>query len=134
MAITLGAMTLPAGLVWIDEFDWTPVQQSSEYSLSGALMVHSATKLAGRPITLSGQTDGAHHTAWISRTHLLTLKSALDMAGATFTLTLHDARSFTVAANGPIKATPLPVYRSLLPADPDDDFWYRLIEIPLIEV
>lgn len=134
MAITLGAITLPSGLAWGDEFDWTPVEQSSDYSLTGALILQTATKLKGRPITLVGQSDGADHTAWISRANLLILKTALNVAGATFTLTLHDARIFTVAANGPVKAAPLPAYKSLLPANPDSDHWYLLASVPLIEV
>lgn len=134
MAITLGAITLPAGLAWSDEFDWTPVEQSTIYSLTGALIVRSRAKLAGRPITLSGQSSGNDHTAWISRSNLLTLKTALDVANATFTLTLHDDRTFTVMANGPLKATPLPAYKSLLPANPDNDHWYVLESVPLIEV
>ena len=134
MAITLGAITLPATLVWEDEFSWTPVEQSSEYSLTGALILQTATKLAGRTITLVGQSDGLDHTAWISRANLIILKTALDVAGATFTLTLHDARTFTVSANGPVKATPLPAYKSMLPANPDSDHWYLLASVPLIEV
>jgi hypothetical protein len=134
MAITLGAITLPAGLMWADEFDWTPVMQSSDYSLTGALIVQTAGKLAGRPITLTGQSDGLDHTAWISRAALLTLQTALDGAGAEFTLTLHDARTFTVMANGPVKATPLPAYKSLRPANPDSDHWYVLESVPLITV
>lgn len=134
MAITLGAVALPSGLTWSDEFSWTPVEQGSDYSLTGALIIQSATKLKGRPITLIGQSDGSDHTVWISRSALLALKTALDVAGATFTLTLHDARTFTVMANGPLKATPLPAYKSLLPADPDSTHWYLLNELPLIEV
>lgn len=134
MAITLGAITLPAGLVWEDEFAWTPVEQSTEYSLTGALIVQSATKQAGRPITLVGQSDGLDHTAWISRTNLLAVQTALEVTGATFTLTMHDARTFTVMAAGPVQAEPLPTYKSLLPANPDSDHWYVLASVPLIAV
>jgi hypothetical protein len=134
MAITLGAITLPAGLVWSDEFDWTPVDQSVDYSLTGALIVQTYTKLTGRPITFFGQSDGSDYTVWISRANLLTLKTALDVANTTFALTLHDARTFTVMARGPIKATPLPAYKSLRPANPGNNHWYLLNELPLLEV
>ena len=63
MAITLGAVTLPQGLVWSDEFDWTPLAQTTEYSLTGALIVEQAEKQAGRPITLVGGID----FAWLTR-------------------------------------------------------------------
>lgn len=127
MAITLGAITLPDGLTWEDEFAWSPVEQSTEYSLTGALIVQSSTKQAGRPITLMGQSDGMDHTVWITRTDLLALQTALAVAGTSWTLTLHDARTFTVAAREtPLDAEPLPVYRSFFPANPTGERWYLI--------
>lgn len=135
MAITLGALALPSGLVWSDEFAWTPVQQSSEYALTGALLVEVSVKQAGRPITLTGQASGRDYTVWITRADLLTLKAALEVPGATFTLTLHDARTFTVvAAENPLEAEPLPVYGSFAPANPDTAHRYHLKTLKLIEV
>jgi hypothetical protein len=132
MAITLGAITLPATLVWEDEFSWSPVAQSAEYSLTGALIVQEATKLAGRPITLAGKSDGTAHTGGISRTNLLALQTALAVAGATWTLTLHDSRTFTVAAReNPLEAEPLAVYRSFFPANPTGDRWYLIRALKL---
>lgn len=127
MAITLGVITLPSTLVWEDEFAWSPVLQSTDYGLTGALIVQEATKLAGRPITLVGNSDGTAHTGGISRTNLLALQTALAVAGATWTLTLHDARTFTVAArDNPLEAEPLPVYGALWPANPTGDRWYLI--------
>lgn len=132
MAITLGAITLPDTLVWEDEFVWSPVAQSTEYSLTGALIVQEATKLAGRPITLVGKSDSNAHTGGISRTDLLALQAALIVAGASWTLTLHDARTFTVAAQqDPLEAEPLPVYRSFSPANPASDRWYLIRALKL---
>ena len=132
MAITLGVITLPATLVWEDEFSWSPVAQSTEYGLTGSLILQEATKLAGRPITLVGKSDGTAHTGGITLTNLRTLKTALDVAGATWTLTLHDARTFTVAARqDPLEAEPLPVYRSFFPANPPGDRWYLIRALKL---
>lgn len=39
---------LPPDLHWRDEFSWTPVEQSTEYSLTGALIVQSGARQAGR--------------------------------------------------------------------------------------
>ncbi len=50
----LDTLTLPTDLIWIDEFDWTPVQQTQTYSITGALIIESGVKKAGREITLSG--------------------------------------------------------------------------------
>lgn len=136
MAITLGAIALPAGLVWSDEHAWSPVAQSEEYGLTGALVLDIGTRLAGRPITLVGQSDGGFHTAWITRANLITLRTALIVANASWTLTLHDARTFTVKARhdgpGPLDAEPVPVARSFAPAHPGTAAQYLLKSVRLL--
>lgn len=145
MAITLGALVLPAGLTWSDEHAWSPVAQATERTLSGALVLEESTKQKGRPITLSGAQDGAQYTSWIARgqpflgyASLESLRAALLVAEAAFTLTLHDGRTFAVAprhdGDGPISAAPLPVYRSFAPANPGADSLYAVAAIRLIEV
>lgn len=131
MAITLGALTLPQGLRWADEFEWTPLAQATEYSLTGALLVEQATKQAGRPITLVGGKD----FAWLTRAQAAALKALLD-TGAAMTLTLHDARTFTVlpANDAPLVIAPLPRVRDSGFADAGDDDWTVLESLKLIEV
>ena len=103
MAITLNLITLPPGLRFEDEFAWSPLAQANEYSLTGSLLVEQTTRLAGRPITLVG----GQQFAWLTRSEVSALKALLD-TGAEMTLTLHDARSFTVlpAAEEPLSVTP----------------------------
>jgi len=138
VAITLGALTLPQGLVWSDEFAWSPVVQTADHSLSGALIVQTGARSAGRPITLVGRSSGRDHSALILRADLLTLQSALSIAGAEYTLTLHDSRTFTAIARhegeGPLVVDPLPVYRDLPPANPGSTHWYVIRAIRLLEV
>lgn len=138
MALTLGALALPQGLRWADEFDWSPIVQATTYSLSGALILEESARLAGRPITLSGARDGNISTAWLKRDDLIALQTALNATGATFTLTLHDARTFTVApradGDGPLSVEPLPAVKNFAPADPDADTWYIVNTIRLMEV
>jgi hypothetical protein len=137
VAIILGALTLPPGLVWSDEFAWSPVVQTADHSLSGALIVQTGARLAGRPITLSGWESGRDYSAWISRAGLIALQAALDIPNAAYTLVLHDDRTFTVTAraegNGPLTVDPLPVYRNLPPANPGSQHWYIVREIRLLE-
>ncbi len=38
----LDTMTLPDNLLWVNEFDWSPVAQDVERSLTGALIVSSS--------------------------------------------------------------------------------------------
>lgn len=138
MAITLGVIALPSGLVWADKQEWSPIDQQTLYSLTGALIVEEAVKLAGRPITLAGQSDGTAHTAWITRAQLILLRAALDVPLAQFTLTLHDGATHTVIprrdGTGPLIAELLPIAKSFAPPNPDDDYLYILKAVRLLEV
>lgn len=131
MALTLGALTLPQGLRWADEFDWSPITQATEYSLTGALIVHQGEKQAGRPITL----EGGREFAWLTRTEVAALKTLLD-AGEEMTLTLHDNRTFTVlpAGDEPLTVRALPVVKDSGPANPSSGARYILETLKLIEV
>ncbi|NWO05827.1 MAG: hypothetical protein HLX50_09070 [Alteromonadaceae bacterium] len=46
-------INLPRDLQWTDQFSWSAVEQSAEYSLTGALVVQQGVKQAGRPFTLA---------------------------------------------------------------------------------
>ena len=131
MAITLNNIKLPDGLKFSDEFAWSPLAQANEYSLTGSLLVEQTTRLAGRPITLVG----GQQFAWLTRSEVSTLKALLD-TGAELTLTLHDARSFTVlpAAEEPLSVTPLPIVLDSGPANPSSTTRYILESLKLIEV
>jgi hypothetical protein len=57
------ALPLPDDLLWTDEHAWTPTVASTSYLITGALLIQSATRQAGRPITLVGAAD----MAWVTR-------------------------------------------------------------------
>ena len=128
MAIQLGTITLPTDLHWSDEFDWTPVAQGAEYTLAGALAIETGVMQAGRPITLAGGED----RAWATRATVLLLQAAAALPGETMTLTLNDARTFTVAFRhsdgAPVEARPIVPFNT--PAAGD---WYALT-LRLMEV
>lgn len=77
-------LDLPADLEWVDEYDWQPVTQEAGYTLSGALVLETAAKLAGRPITLVGDAD----RCWLARAQLAALDAWASVPGQTLTLTL----------------------------------------------
>jgi hypothetical protein len=88
------------------------------------MLIQSATRQAGRPITLVGAPD----MAWVTRATVEQLRAwaALPVGSATgrFGLTFSDGRSFTVAfrhAETAIEAEPV----LGIPARADTDF-YRL--------
>ncbi|MEQ1529090.1 MAG: hypothetical protein ABL925_07225 [Methylococcales bacterium] len=87
--ITLDGVVLPSDLKWVDEFEWSPQVRQVDYSLTGALLVQTALKQSGRPITLNGE------WAWVMRSVVLTL-NAKAAANATYPLVLADGRAFNV--------------------------------------
>lgn len=110
---TLGPLELPRGMVWVDEHDWVPVEASTEYSITGALVVQVAERQAGRPITL----QGSESAGWIRRDVLQSLQVLASGPGDVFGLTLADGRTFNVmfAPGNPLQAKP--VARPELPPD-----------------
>ena len=125
------ALLLPDDLLWSDEHAWSPAISSVSYLLTGALLVQSAVRQAGRPITLVGAPD----MAWVTRAVVGALQAwaAVPLATSTgrFELTLADARVFTVAFRHfetAIEAEPVTGF----PARAESDFYrltLRLMEI-----
>ena len=124
MAITLVYSTttvvLDPDLEWIDENSWHPVEQAVQRTVTGGLIVSSAQRTAGRPITLQ-PTDQS--SAWMSRATLDTLKGLAAVAGRQMSLTIRGVdrtvmfRHHDVA----IEATPIIFYN-----DVDNADWYSV--------
>lgn len=125
-------LVLPDDLLWSDEHAWTPAVASVSYLLTGALLVQSATRQAGRPITLVGLAD----MAWVTRGVVGTLYDwaavPLDVNSGRFELTLTGARVFIVAFRHhetPIEAEPVLGFPARFPED-KYRITLRLFEIP----
>ena len=86
-------LVLPDDLLWTDEHAWTPAVAAVSYLLTGALLVESAARQAGRPITLVGAAD----MAWVTRATVDTLYDWAAEPNRQFELTLADDRVFAVA-------------------------------------
>jgi hypothetical protein len=82
--ITLDAISLPSSLEWVDEYTWSPVTQSVNKALNGALIVQEAKQLKGRTITLEGDDQ-----VWATKAILDQLKTKADTADLTMTLDYH---------------------------------------------
>ncbi len=121
------SLALPDDLLWPDEHGWTPTVASVSYLLTGALLVETASRQKGRPITLVGPPD----MAWVSRATVNRLHGWASVPGARFELVFRDRRRFTVAFrhhDGAIEAEPV----TGLPANDDHDFYrvtLRLMEL-----
>ncbi|MBF9263608.1 hypothetical protein [Paracidovorax cattleyae] len=109
MAITLTYNGTTAAisdrLQWTDEFAWSPVEQATAYSTTGALLVDVAVKQAGRPITLVG-TDTA---AWISRALCDTLQAWASLPGIELDLVVRGVARRVIFdhAQGGFSASPI---------------------------
>ena len=117
-------LTLPDDLLWSDEHSWSQVVSSVSYLITGSLLVQSATRQAGRAITLVGSAD----MAWVTRLVVNVLRDwaalPLDVVSGRFQLTLLDNRVFIVAfrhADGALEAEPVTGF----PARSNFDF-YRI--------
>lgn len=110
---TLGAIAIPSGLIWVDEYNWVAPVRAHEYSITGALIVDEGTRQAGRPITLQGSNDHG----WVERNTLDELWQLANTATNTHVLTLADGRTYTVrfAPEDPVSATP--IVRAEIPTD-----------------
>ena len=91
------ALPLPDDLLWSDEHAWSPAVANASYLITGSLLIQSATRKSGRPITLVGAPD----MAWVTRAAVEQLRAwaAIPVGGSTgrFELTFTDGRVFTVA-------------------------------------
>lgn len=121
MSITLTdgttTLALDADLLWDDEFTWAPVEQAVEYSLTGALVVDTAARQSGRPITLRNEDD---RSGWITRGDMAQLQSWAAAPGQQLTLTLRGT-AYTVIFRhhgaGPFEARALVHYADPVAAD-----------------
>lgn len=121
------AIDLPPDLLWVDEFGWTAIEQSREYTSTGALHVEEWQRQAGRVITLEGGTD----YAWCLRGPLLTLNAWAQQPGLLMTLN-HKGSTYQVIwdhAARPIEAQPVVDYSDPEPTDPYS-LILRLLEMP----
>lgn len=122
MPVTLGSITLPDDLVWIDEVGHDPVAQATQRTLGGVMVIEETELVAGVPITLGAEDQ------WVDRTTVIALRALAASAGQTHTLNLRGD-AYTVAFRRPaIEARPVIQY-----ADPDAGDRYA-IRINLITV
>lgn len=108
---------------WSDEFAWSPMSSSSEYTLTGALVVEQAARSAGRPITL----QSLDNAAWIPRATIEQITAWRDQ-GAQLSLVYRGVTyQVLMVADDAITATPIFYFSDPVPVD-----WYQLT-LKLIE-
>ncbi len=101
--ITLDSITLPSDLLWENEFDSKPIEQSSERGLDGTLLLQHGTLINGRSIVLTGAGD-----SWVTRSVVEAIE-AKKQTNPLMTLSYHgtDYSVMFDYANTPLEATQL---------------------------
>ena len=102
MSQTLNGLPLGQGdnLIWTDELDWTPLEQTKVYGHTGKLVCQNGIKHGGRPVTLTGD--------WATRAQIDALMATM-LLDDPLTLVL-GSKTLSVwwdATKTPIEATPL---------------------------
>ena len=124
MTITLAyqatTLTLDPDLKWSDEHQWHPVEQTSQRTITGALIVSTAARIGGRPITLQPDDDSS---AWMPRSMIDTLRSWAAVPGRQMTLTLRGTPHTVIFRHHDgiaVEASPIVFY-----SDEDGSDWYK---------
>lgn len=99
-------LELSPDLMWSDEFNWHPVEQATERTITGALVVMPAAKVGGRPITLQPEDDTS---AWMLRDVIEQLRNWAAEPGKQLELTLRGVTRTVVFRHqdGALEAHPV---------------------------
>jgi hypothetical protein len=120
-------VTLPNDLEWQDEYEWDTIRQDIQPMIGGGRVISENTVTTGRPITLVSGDE-----VWIAKSVLDDLFDMLNNTDKSMTLTLPDARTFTVmfdrSEGTPVEAKP--IWRKRIQEDTD----YYTLTIKLMEV
>ena len=124
MSITLTyngtTATLSDRLQWVDEFAWSPVEQATAYSTTGALLVDVAVKQSGQPITL----EGTDTNAWITRALCSTLQAWAALPGIELDLVLRGTTHAVIFDHAQGGFSAQPIWR-LLDGEITPELFYR---------
>jgi hypothetical protein len=95
---------LPLGqlenLIWSDELDWTPLEQTKTYGQTGELLLQSGIKRGGRPVTLTGDLVTRQQLDALIATQLLDTPLPLVLGNRTLSV-------YWDATQKPIEASPI---------------------------
>jgi hypothetical protein len=99
-------VALHKDLYWGDEFTWRPVEQTKNYTLTGAMVVMASARKAGRHITLAPEDDSS---AWMPLATVTALRNWAAAPGKQMTLTLRGITYMVLFRHedGGLDATPV---------------------------
>ncbi len=117
----LDTMALPDNLLWVNEFDWTPVAQSTDRSLTGSLIVSESLMTYGRSIVLG---DGEN--SWLTLSELNALFAMTKTLQKKMFLTLPGGRECTVIFDRS-EGSPIEAQQVIPLSEPSEDHLYAVV-------
>ena len=121
ITLTYGATALPLSedFYWSDENAWAPVEQTTQRTVTGALIVSVAARVGGRPITLTPDDGSGTLSAYTTRATLDTLRAWAGVPGREMVLNLRGVDMDVIFRHqdNAIDATPLVHYSDVDAAD-----------------
>lgn len=108
-------------LLWEDEHSWHPVEQTIQRTVTGAMIVSSAARIGGRPITLRPDGDDS---AWMAQSTVDAIRNLAVIPGAVMQLTVRGVSrdvAFRHHDTPAVEAVPVVHY-----ADSAGGDWFRL--------
>lgn len=123
ITLTLAGTTLALSdrLLWVDEFEWSPVATAVRWGTTGAPQIHVGLRQAGRPITL----DGRESQAWLARALCSQVDAWHALPGATFSLVIRGlARSVVFDQSQGAAFTAAPIWK-LADGEHTPELFYR---------
>lgn len=125
------AIALPPDLLWVDEMHWSPVKQSTERSITGALIVDVMPKVAGRPVGLKGTST----SAWIARAELKALRAAAAVPGVRCSLSWNGEVHAVMFDHGDSDTSAAVTAEPVVDfSDPQDADYYHSLSVRLLTV
>jgi hypothetical protein len=121
-------ITLNPDLTWGDEHNWFPVEQSVQRTITGALIISTATRVAGRPVTLAPTDDSS---AWMPQATLDELRNLAVVPGRVLQLNIRGTSRdviFRHHEGAAIEAVPVVYYN-----DVDATDWFK-VTLRLMEI
>ena len=121
-------ITLHPDLKWEDEHNWFPVEQTVQRTITGALIVSSSARVAGRPVTLAPVDEAS---AWMTQATVDALRNLAVVPGRVMQLSIRGTARDVIFRHhdgSVIEASPVLHYSDVAAAD-----WFRLT-IRLMEI
>lgn len=120
-------VTLNPDMEWQDENSWSPIEQTSERTITGAMILQVGTRVGCRPITLAPPDSSA---AWMTFSQVELLRNFAAVPALQMKLTLRGVERTVVFRHqdGGFEAAPVVFYRD----NDGSDFYLctlRLLEL-----